>query len=164
MIICSLTKYSDPEKRIGKVVAVDLLEIAPIPGAILFPGSDFTDPKTRLKIQAAVTEHGEHVKIPESGRRHFINLILSDMAPNASGMGDLDHSKIVSLVQCCLQFAHEQGKPGSHFVAKVWNGTEVKNLERMMKQLYQTVARVKPKCSRTESAEFFLIGQNKLKY
>ncbi len=126
----------------GNVAGIDLLEIPPVPGAILLQ-MDFMEDAAPDALKALM------------GRA---DIVLSDMAPNASGQPDLDHMRILILVEAAFEFAVEVLKPGGVFVAKVWQGgTEHKLLERMKKN-FAAVRHAKPKASRQDSAETFVVA------
>jgi len=124
------------------LVGIDLLEIAPLPGAA-FLKMDFMEDEAPAMLKARM------------GRA---DVVLSDMAPNASGQPNLDHMRIVILVEAAFDFAVEVLKPGGTFVAKVWQGgTETQLLERIKKH-FASVKHVKPKASRQDSAETYLLA------
>ncbi|HEU5047371.1 MAG TPA: RlmE family RNA methyltransferase [Rickettsiales bacterium] len=126
----------------GNVVGIDLLEISPVPGATLLQ-MDFMDDAAPQALKDLMGE---------------ADIVLSDMAPNASGQPSLDHLRIVLLVEAAFEFAMEVLKPGGVFVAKVWQGgTENKLLERMKKH-FVSVKHAKPKASRQDSAETFVVA------
>jgi len=130
--------------RCGKdnVAGIDLLEIPPVPGAALLQ-MDFMDDAAPAALKALMGH---------------ADIVLSDMAPNASGQPNLDHLRILILVEAAFEFALEVLKPGGVFVAKVWQGgTENKLLERMKKH-FVTVKHAKPKSSRQDSAETFVVA------
>lgn len=70
-------------------------------------------------------------------------------------------SRIIKLAEAALFFAINNGKPGSHFLAKVWDGSELKNLETIVGKYYDKVSRQKPPSSRNDSAEVFILGKYK---
>jgi 23S rRNA (uridine2552-2'-O)-methyltransferase len=127
----------------GKVVGIDLLEIPPIAGATLMK-MDFMDDTA-----------------PDILKSHFkhVDIVLSDMAPNASGQPDLDHMRIVILVEAAFEFACEVLKPGGVFVAKVWQGGTERELLEKMKKHFIKVRHAKPKASRQDSAETFVVAE-----
>jgi 23S rRNA (uridine2552-2'-O)-methyltransferase len=126
----------------GNVVGIDLLEISPIPGAHMLM-MDFMDDEAPEVLKA----YHDHVDI-----------VLSDMAPNASGSPKLDHMRIVMLVEAAFIFACEVLKPGGVFVAKVWQGGTERELLDQIKQRFTTVKHAKPKASRQDSAETFVVA------
>ncbi|GAB6021042.1 hypothetical protein CHUAL_003677 [Chamberlinius hualienensis] len=136
----------DPSKKIGKVVSNDLSLIIPVPGATVVTG-DFTLNST----QELILQKLDGLK-PDA--------ILSDMAPNAIGVRSLDNECIVNLALAALVFAVKNLKPGGTFLCKVWNGAEVTKLETNMIKFFESVRRVKPVSSRTDSSEIFFLGRS----
>ncbi len=132
----------------GIVVGCDLLSIEPVDGAILFPGRDFTDRSTQLDILKAL-----------DGRTP--DLVMSDMAPNASGTHSFDHDAIVKLAYSALRFAVTACDPGADFLCKVWNGGRLEAVQADLDRFYRDGVKVlKPKSSRKDSAEIFLLARN----
>ncbi|CAL8122486.1 unnamed protein product [Orchesella dallaii] len=91
----------------------------------------------------------------------LVDVVLSDMAPNATGQRSTDHPRIVRLVESALVFAIKNGKSGGHFLAKVWDGSDVKRLEGFLEKYYEKVSRHKPPSSRSDSSELFILGKFK---
>jgi len=132
-------------ERVGfdNVIGLDLLEVPAVAGANIFQ-MDFMDDDAPAKLKELMPR---------------VDIVLSDMAPNASGQPNLDHLRIILLVEAAFDFACEVLSPNGVFVAKVWQGgTEHKLLEKM-KQYFTTVKHVKPKASRQDSAETFVVAQ-----
>jgi 23S rRNA (uridine2552-2'-O)-methyltransferase len=133
-------------KRIGEkghVVAIDLLEIDEIPG-VAFAQIDFlaNDAPDRLK---------EMLGGPA-------DVVLSDMAANATGHRQTDHLKIVALVEAAAEFAAEVLKPGGSFLAKVIQGGTEGTLLAGLKRDFASVKHVKPAASRADSAELYVLA------
>jgi 23S rRNA (uridine2552-2'-O)-methyltransferase len=126
----------------GKVVALDILEMDAVPGATILH-MDFMD-------DAAPDALRQHI--------HGADIVLSDMAPNASGQQDLDHMRIVILVEAAFDFACEVLRPGGTFVAKVWQGGTENDLLTRIKKRFAAVKHAKPKSSRADSAETFVVA------
>lgn len=128
----------------NKVVAIDILEMQPIEGAILLH-KDFTedDAPDLLKAQ---------LKGP-------VDIVLSDMAPNATGHVETDHIRILGLLELAVAFAVEVLKPGGTFVGKVWQGGTEASLLKLLKKHFEKVKHAKPNASRKDSAETFVIAQ-----
>lgn len=163
------------------MIGIDLLPIVPLNGAIFLSGSDFTSSTTRAKIQELLLEscakrvgrwdskEQGHPDQNGSLGKNFADtrigsqpdVVLSDMAPNATGHGGTDHERIMKLVESALQFALENGKTGGHFLTKVWDGNEIKKLENGLATYYEKVSRHKPPSSRNDSSEIFLLGRFK---
>lgn len=127
----------------GAVAGVDLLAVDPIAGAEL--------------IQADITE-------PGVGERLIgllggaPDLVLSDMAHNTTGHRDTDHLKIIGLVEMAAAFAIEHLKPGGAFVAKTFQGGAVGEVLLELKRSFAEVKHVKPKASRQDSSEVYLVA------
>ena len=131
------------ERKCKKIVAIDLLEVEPIPGV------DF------IQMDFMADDAPAILKKMTDGP---VDVVLSDMAPNTSGHRDTDHIRIVGLVEAAYEFATEVLKPGGSFVAKVFQGGASGELLKMMKKDFTTVKHMKPPSSRKESAEQFVIA------
>ena len=127
----------------GKVVAIDLLEMAPIAG-VDFLQLDFLDPTAPEKL-IALLDGGADV-------------VLSDMAANATGHKKTDQLKIMALVEAGIEFAREVLRPGGSFLTKVLQGGTDANLLAGLKRDYATVRHVKPQASRADSSELYLLA------
>ena len=127
----------------GKVVAIDLLEIEPITG-VVFAQLDFLDPAAPDKLKAMMGGSAD--------------VVLSDMAANATGHTRTDHIKIVALVEAAAEFAREVTAPGGAFLAKVIQGGTEGSLLAALKRDYKSVKHIKPPASRSDSAELYLLA------
>jgi 23S rRNA (uridine2552-2'-O)-methyltransferase len=127
----------------GSVLALDLLPIDPIVGAVVLQG-DFSD--------AAMPER----LVAELGGA--ADLVLSDMAPNTTGHGATDHIRIVALAEMALDFAIQVLAPGGAFVAKVFQGGSEKALLDVLKRSFASVKHAKPPASRKESSELYVVA------
>lgn len=136
----------DVDENVGTVIAVDLLPIAPINGAILFDRCDFTDPKTQKRILEFLGEKK-------------VDVVLSDMAPNATGIQSLDHELIIKLCYSAFAFAYKVLKTDGLFLCKLWSGGEAEKLKTDLNKVFLNVKFVKPEASRKESAESFLLAR-----
>lgn len=130
----------------GQVIAVDRNPIYPIEGAMLMGGIDFTTPSAHAKLQELL-----------DGKK--VNTVLSDMAPNASGIREMDHENIVHLAYSALRFAVQVSCVGGSVLLKVWDGRESARLEQDIARFYKQVKIVKPPASRADSAEKFLLAR-----
>jgi 23S rRNA (uridine2552-2'-O)-methyltransferase len=133
--------HSDPKKP--SVIGVDILPIDPVPGATLLQ-LDFLD-------DAA----------PDIIRSHIqggVDIVLSDMAPNTTGHAATDHIRIMALLEAAYPFACEVLKPGGTFVAKVFQGGTERELLMMMKKDFEMVKHAKPKASRSDSSEIYVVA------
>ena len=126
-----------------RVVALDLLPMDPLPGAIILQG-DFQDPAAEQAVLAALDGPAD--------------LVLSDMAPNTTGHNATDHLRIIGLAELALDFALKVLAPGGGFVAKVFQGGTEKDLLDLLKARFATVRHVKPPASRKDSAELYVVA------
>ena len=136
--------------NLGMVVGCDLLDIEPVPGAILFSKCDFTLKESQQRILGVL---GAQVQ-PK------FDVVLSDMAPNASGQKQMDQDRILHLSYSALRFALLHSYKGANFVTKVWTGPRVDNFISDLRKYYSKVERVKPQASRKESGEIYLVAQD----
>ncbi|KAG8189211.1 hypothetical protein JTE90_013744 [Oedothorax gibbosus] len=127
-------------------VSVDLQRMEPIKGAFILSESDFTSSLTQEEIW----------KILPGGKA---NVVLSDMAPKATGTYELDCSSIINLVYNALRFATVTLKKDGVFLCKVWDSRDVEMFVKTLDSLFTSVKRVKPKASRMDSAELFLLAR-----
>lgn len=125
------------------VVAVDLLPIDPIQGALILQG-DFTDPAMPDRLTSDLGGGAD--------------LVLSDMAPNTTGHASTDHIRIVALAEMALDFAIQILSPGGAFVAKVFQGGSEKQLLDVLKRNFSSVRHAKPPSSRKESSELYVVA------
>jgi 23S rRNA (uridine2552-2'-O)-methyltransferase len=133
-------------KRIGeggRIVAIDLLDIEPIAG-VDFIQLDFLDPTAPDQLKARLGGEAD--------------VVLTDMAANATGHRKTDHIKIVALVEAAAEFAREVLQPGGAFLAKVIQGGTEPVLLAQLKKDFATVRHVKPAASRADSAELYLLA------
>ncbi len=131
------------ERGARAVVGVDLLAVEPLAGASVIQ-HDFTDPGC-----------GERLIELLGGAP---DVILSDMAPNTTGHRQTDHLRIVGLIEAAADFALEVLAPGGAFVTKAFQGGETGGLLARLKQTFTHVRHVKPKASRAESSELYLLA------
>ena len=127
----------------GRVIGIDLLDIEPLPG-VDFIQLDFLDPAAPDKLKEMLGGPAD--------------VVLSDMAANATGHRRTDHIKIVALVEAAAEFAREVLAPGGTFLAKVIQGGTEGTLLTMLKRDFTTVKHVKPLASRADSAELYLLA------
>jgi 23S rRNA (uridine2552-2'-O)-methyltransferase len=133
----------------GVVVALDLLEMAPLPGVTFIQG-DFQDSDIEEQLTGTL-----------DGR--LADLVISDMAPNISGVKVLDQSRWLNLAELALDFAVNHLKVGGHLVVKCFEGVGSDEFKSQVQQYFKRTQRFKPKASRDRSSEFFLVGLNKIK-
>jgi len=127
----------------GRVVAIDLLAIEPIAG-VEFMQLDFLDSSAPERLKTALDGPAD--------------VVLSDMAANATGHARTDHLKIMALVEAATDFAREVTAPGGAFLAKVLQGGTEASLLSMLKRDYKSVKHIKPPASRADSAELYLLA------
>jgi 23S rRNA (uridine2552-2'-O)-methyltransferase len=128
----------------GRVVAIDLLEIEEIPG-VEFAQIDFLDSAAPDRLKQMLAGQAD--------------IVLSDMAANASGHRPTDHLKIVALVEAAAEFAAEVLRPGGAFLAKVIQGGTEATLLAALKRNFSSVKHIKPAASRSDSAELYVLAQ-----
>lgn len=131
------------EKGCEKIVAIDLLEIDALPG-VDFIQMDFMDDAAPDKLKELLGGQAD--------------IVLSDMAPNTTGHKQTDHLRIMAVVEAAYYFACEVLKPEGVFVAKVFQGGAQNTLLAEVKKSFKSVKHIKPKASRKESSEQYLIA------
>lgn len=131
----------------GTIIALDLLDFEPIEGVHFIQG-DFEDAAVYAQLEAAL-----------AGRA--VDVVVSDMAPNLSGIASTDGARISSLVELAVDFSRQHLKPDGALVAKVFHGAGYSQLVELFKANFRKVKAVKPKASRVRSAETFLVGVGK---
>ena len=127
----------------GRVLAVDLLEMKPAPGADVLR-ADILDEGAPALIRDALAGPAD--------------IVLSDMAPPSTGHPGADHLRTMALLEAALAFAGDVLAPGGAFVCKVRQGGTEANALAAMKRLFRTVRHAKPPSSRTESAEIYVVA------
>lgn len=128
---------------LGRVIGIDLLDIDPLPG-VEFRVFDFLDPGAPDLLKKMLGGPAD--------------VVLSDMAANATGHRKTDHIKIVALVEAATEFAREVLAPGGTFLAKVIQGGTEGTLLTLLKKDFAVVKHVKPLASRADSAELYLLA------
>lgn len=128
----------------GRIIALDLLPMEPVEGVVFLQG-DFREP-----------EMLERLAVEMQGRK--ADVVLSDMAPNLSGIASADAARIENLVELAIEFAQHYMKPQGALVAKVFHGGGYDPLVKRFKETFSIVKPLKPKASRDKSSETFLIG------
>ncbi len=131
------------QRGAGRVIGIDLLPVDPLPPAELVQ-MDFTDPAAGPLLMEMLGGQPD--------------LVLSDMAPNTVGHRETDHLRIVGLIELAAAFAVSVLKPGGSFVAKAFQGGETAQIIRDLKKHFAKVQHVKPKASRADSSEVFLVA------
>lgn len=131
-------------KKIGRVLGIDLQEVDPIPGAELHV-LDFLDEGADEKVKDWLDGPAD--------------VVMSDMAASSSGHKQTDHLRIMALCEAAAHFAFDVLTPGGTFVAKVLAGGAEGELQKVLKQNFTSVANVKPGASRADSSEKFVVAR-----
>jgi len=129
----------------GKVIGLDLLEMQGIHGVEFIQG-DFREDEVLKILEERL-----------AGRR--VGVVLSDMAPNMSGVPLVDQARGMYLAELGLEFAREHLKPDGAYLVKVFQGSDYDAFVKAMRDTFATVATRKPKASRDRSAELYLLGR-----
>lgn len=125
------------------VVAVDILEMSPIPGSVCVK-LDFSQDSAPGAIRQLLPKGAD--------------VVLSDMGPNTTGHAATDHLRIMMLLEMAYDFATEVLKKDGVFIGKIWQGGTEKELLARMKRDFASVKHVKPKASRADSSEFYVMA------
>ena len=128
----------------GKIIALDLLEMAPIEGVIFLQG-DFRE-DTLLQ------------QLKEEMQGQLADVVVSDMAPNLTGIDATDAARVEHLIELAIDFCQNHMKPQGALVAKVFHGSGYSQLVNLFKTSFKIVKAVKPAASRSGSSETFLVG------
>lgn len=128
----------------GTIIALDVLPFEPIEGVQFIQG-DFRDDEVVARLEAAL-----------AGRA--VDVVVSDMAPNLSGIDSADAARIAHLVELAVEFAARHLKPQGALVAKLFHGSGYSQLVELFKQTFRVVKPIKPKASRDRSSETFIVG------
>lgn len=128
----------------GQILAVDILPMEPIEGVTFIQG-DFREPQPAAELERLL-----------AGRK--ADVVVSDMAPNLSGIPSSDSARIAHLVELAVDFARHHMNPDGALVCKVFHGSGYSQLVKLFKEEFRVVKPVKPKASRDKSSETFLVG------
>ena len=131
----------------GRVIALDILEMEPIPGVEFIPG-DFTEDEPLRRLEQAL--EGADV-----------DLVMSDMAPNISGMATVDQARAMYLAELALEFATARLKPGGDFVVKLFQGSDFDRFVQQVRALFGKAQIIKPKASRPRSKEVYVLARGR---
>ena len=131
----------------GRVMALDLLEMVPLAG-VEFIQADFSEEATLLDLEQRL-----------NGQR--VGLVLSDMAPNMSGIASSDQARSVYLAELALEFAERNLAPGGDMLVKVFQGSGFMEFRDTMRKFFSSVLVRKPQSSRGRSPEVYLLGRGK---
>lgn len=130
----------------GTVIGIDLLYIPPLDGAHFLSNHDVTDPTTHGKLQELLPQGQAHV-------------ILSDMAPNASGFKDMDHEKLITMCLSLIDLAEKILLPRGSLLCKYWDGALSRHLQEKLSSVFSSVRTIKPDASRKDSAERYFLAR-----
>ena len=128
----------------GQILALDILPMEPIEGVTFLQG-DFREPEAAVRLEQAL-----------AGRK--ADVVVSDMAPNLSGIPSSDAARVAHLVELAVEFAQAHLKPEGALVCKVFHGSGHSQLVELFKSRFRIVKPIKPKASRDKSSETFLVG------
>ena len=128
----------------GTIIALDLLPMEAIEGVHFIQG-DFREEAVLEQLQEAV-----------QGRP--LDVVISDMAPNLSGIGSMDAARIAHLIELAVDFSVNHLKPDGALVVKLFHGSGYAELVKLFKDTFKVVKPLKPKASRDKSSETFLVG------
>jgi 23S rRNA (uridine2552-2'-O)-methyltransferase len=133
--------------RTGRVIALDVLDMDPIEGVVFIRG-EFSETTTLERLEQELSGRG-------------IDLVISDMAPNISGVGLVDQARSIGLAELALEFACSRLKPGGSFLVKMFQGTGIDEFRKQLALAFSTVSVRKPKASRDRSSELYLLARGK---
>ncbi|WP_272494045.1 23S rRNA (uridine(2552)-2'-O)-methyltransferase RlmE [Stenotrophomonas mori] len=131
----------------GRVLALDILEMPPLAGVEFLHG-DFREEAVLSRFEAMLGDRP-------------VDLVLSDMAPNKSGMDAVDQPRMMHLAELAMEFADTHLKPGGAFLIKLFQGVGFDDYVRDMRRRYDKVVIRKPEASRKRSPEVYALGQGK---
>lgn len=131
----------------GRIVALDILPMDPLENVHFIQG-DFTEDQPLALLEEALDGQ-------------YADLVLSDMAPNMSGMGAVDQPRAMYLAELALAFAERWLKPGGSFVVKVFHGEGFDDFVKQARALFEKVQVKKPSASRPRSREVYVLGHRR---
>ena len=131
----------------GKIIALDILEMQPVAGVEFIQG-DFREEAVLKQLETTLNNKP-------------VDLVIADMAPNISGISDVDQAGAMYLTELALTFSQQWLKPNGNFLVKVFIGTGFDDMVKTMRQQFDKVVTRKPKASRDRSSEVYLLGLGK---
>ena len=137
-------KSKGSQDIIGKVIALDILDMTLIAGVTFIQG-DFRDEAVLKQLQTAINKQP-------------VDLVIADMAPNISGVKDVDQAGAAYLTELALEFSKDWLKPNGNFLVKVFIGAGFDEIVKTMRLHFNKVMTRKPKASRDRSSEVYLLG------
>lgn len=151
----------------GTIIALDLQHMEPIEGVHFIQGDFTTDAVlqqllSKIELLAHIPS-GLQADLPDKTaqvavKRRLVDVVLSDMAPNLSGIASTDAARISNLIEVAVDFAQTHLKPEGALVVKLFNGGGYAQLVRLFRDTFKVVKPIKPKASRDKSSETFLVG------
>jgi 23S rRNA (uridine2552-2'-O)-methyltransferase len=132
----------------GTIIAMDILPMEAIEGVVFIQG-DFREQATLDALQAS---------LQAQTASQAVDVVVSDMAPNLSGIGTVDAARIALLIELAVDFSMTHLKPDGALVVKLFHGGGYSELVQLFKTHFRVVKTVKPKASRDKSSETFLVG------
>ena len=131
----------------GTIIALDILPMEPVEGVYVIQG-DFRESAVLTQLEQALVDRGVLA----------VDVVVSDMAPNRSGIGSTDAARIADLVELAVDFAVHHLKSDGALVVKLFHGGAYDPMVALFRQTFRTVKAIKPKASREKSSETFLVG------
>jgi len=128
----------------GTIIALDILPMEPVEG-VQFLNGDFREPEMLARLQEVL-----------QGRQ--ADVVVSDMAPNLSGIESADAARIAHLIELAVEFSQQHMKTDGALVVKAFHGSGYSQLAKLFKETFRVVKPIKPKASRDKSSETFLVG------
>ena len=135
----------DGSRMYGMIIGLDILPMEPIADVHFIQG-DFREAESLQRLERLL-----------EGRK--VDLVLSDMAPNLSGIAISDAARVEEIIDLAIEFAQQHMKPSGTLLVKCFNGTGYNEVLMKFRQEFKTVASRKPKASRDKSSEIFLLGK-----
>lgn len=133
----------------GRIIGLDLLPMEPIEGVTFIQG-DFREAEVLQQLEDTLAGPGGQIQV---------DLVISDMAPNLSGIESADAARIAHLIELAVEFAQNRMKPDGTLVVKLFHGSGYDQLVKLFRDTFKVVKPLKPKASRPGSSETFLIGR-----
>lgn len=133
----------------GMIIGLDLLPMEPIEGVQFIQG-DFREETVLAELEAKL-------QLPDGSHR-LVDTVVSDMAPNLSGIDSVDAARIALLIELAVDFSKAHLKPDGALVVKIFHGGAYQDMVKLFKDSFKLVKPIKPKSSRDKSSETFLVG------
>jgi len=130
----------------GQILAIDLKPMEPIEGVETIEG-DFTSPETLVRVTRAIQDAK-------------VDLVMSDVAPNITGSRAVDQPRAMQLAEDALELCRTMLRPGGSFLVKLFQGEGFETFVEVTRTQFQKVRLIKPKASRPESREIYLLARN----